>query len=70
MNYVNKKSEKHMSLNLKLKLADKIGVAASARELKLDESYLYNWRSAIEKKSTTSEVSVAATTHSTRTAWW
>lgn len=37
-----------------LKLADKIGVAATARELKLHESQLYNWRSAAEKKSTTS----------------
>ena len=38
-----------------LKLADKIGVAATARELKLHESPLYNWRTAAEKKSTTSE---------------
>ena len=37
-----------------LKLADKIGVAAAARELKLYESQLYNWRSAAEKKSNTS----------------
>lgn len=35
-----------------LKLADKIGVAATARELKLYESQLYNWHSAAEKKST------------------
>lgn len=32
-----------------LKLADKIGVAATARELKLHESQLYNWRTAAEK---------------------
>ena len=38
-----------------LKRADKTGVAATARELKLYESLLYNWRSAAEKKSTTSE---------------
>jgi len=38
-----------------LKLADKIGVAATARELKLHESQLYNWRTAAEKKSTISE---------------
>ncbi len=38
-----------------LKLADKIGVAATARELKLHESQLYSWRTAAEKKSTTSE---------------
>lgn len=28
-----------------LKLADRIGVAAAARELRLYESQLYNWRS-------------------------
>ena len=38
-----------------LKLADKIGVAATASELKLNESQLYSWRAAAEKKSTTSE---------------
>jgi len=38
-----------------LKLADKIGVSAAARELKLYESQLYNWRSAAQKKSSTSE---------------
>ncbi len=36
-------------------MADTIGVAAGARELKLYESQLYNWRSAAEKKSNTSE---------------
>jgi len=34
-----------------LKLAQKIGVAAAARELNLYESQLYNWRSSAEKKS-------------------
>lgn len=38
-----------------LKLADKIGIAATARELKLHESQLYNWRAAAEKKSSISE---------------
>jgi transposase-like protein len=33
-----------------LRLADKIGVAAVARELKLYNSQLYNWRSASEHK--------------------
>ncbi len=33
-----------------LKLAQKIGVAAAARELNLYESQLYNWRSGAEKK--------------------
>lgn len=36
-----------------LKLAQKIGVAAAARELNLYESQLYNWRSSAEKKSNT-----------------
>lgn len=37
-----------------LKLAEKIGIAAAAKELKIYESQLYNWRSAAEKKSSTS----------------
>jgi transposase-like protein len=37
-----------------LKLVDKIGVAAAAKDLMLYESQLYNWRAAAEKKSTTS----------------
>ena len=32
-----------------------VGVAEAARQLKIYESQLYNWRSAIEKKSTTSQ---------------
>ncbi|HAY95031.1 MAG TPA: hypothetical protein DCY70_14210 [Shewanella sp.] len=35
------------------KLADKIGVAAAARELNLYESELYNWLSSVKKKSNT-----------------
>lgn len=38
-----------------LKLAEHVGVAEAARQLKIYESQLYNWRSAIEKKSTTSQ---------------
>ena len=38
-----------------LKLAERVGVAEAARQLKIYESQLYNWRSAIEKKSTTSQ---------------
>ncbi|MEE2027734.1 hypothetical protein DIKCMJMK_01593 [Shewanella oneidensis] len=41
-----------------LSLADKIGVAAAARELKLYNSQLYNWRSASEHKITSSELEV------------
>lgn len=37
-----------------MKLVERVGVAEAARQLKIYESQLYNWRSAIEKKSTTS----------------
>lgn len=32
-----------------LKLAERVGVAEAARQLKIYESQLYNWRSAIER---------------------
>jgi len=38
-----------------LKLAERIGVAEAARQLKIYQSQLYNWRSAIERKSSTSQ---------------
>lgn len=38
-----------------LKLAERVGVAEAARQLKIYESQLYNWRTAIERKSNTSE---------------
>lgn len=38
-----------------LKLAKRVGVAEAARQLKIYESQLYNWRTATEKKSTTSQ---------------
>ena len=38
-----------------LKLADRIGVAAAARELSLYESQLYTWRSKQQQQMTTSE---------------
>jgi len=37
-----------------LKLAEKIGVAEAARQLSLYESQIYGWRSAEEKKKSTS----------------
>ncbi len=37
-----------------LKLAERIGVAAAARELKVYESQLYSWRTTAQKKSSTS----------------
>ncbi|MDC7870154.1 transposase [Pantoea ananatis] len=38
-----------------LKLAERIGVAAAARELSLYESQLYNWRSRQQQQMTSSE---------------
>ncbi|MDR6349068.1 transposase [Pantoea sp. SORGH_AS 659] len=38
-----------------LKLAERIGVAAAARELSLYESQPYNWRSKQQNQATTSE---------------
>ena len=38
-----------------LKLAERIGVAAAARELSLYESQLYNWRSKQQQHMTSSE---------------
>ena len=38
-----------------LKLAERIGVAAAARELNLYESQLYNWRSKQQNQQTSSE---------------
>lgn len=38
-----------------LKLAERIGVAAAARELSLYESQLYNWRSKQQNQQTSSE---------------
>lgn len=37
-----------------LKLAERVGVAEAARQLKIYETQIYNWCSAAEKKSTTS----------------
>lgn len=38
-----------------LKLAERIGIAAAARELSLYESQLYNWRSKQQNQQTSSE---------------
>lgn len=38
-----------------LKLAERIGVAAAARELSLYESQLYNWRSKLKNTHSSSE---------------
>ncbi len=37
-----------------LKLAEKVGVAAAARQLSLHESQIYGWREAVKKDTTTS----------------
>jgi len=41
--------------NEALKLAERIGVAAAARELSLYESQLYSWRSKQQSQATSSE---------------
>lgn len=38
-----------------LKLTERVGVAEAARQLKIYESQLYNWHTAIERESNTSE---------------
>ncbi len=38
-----------------LKLAERVGVAEAARQLKIYESQLYSWRTATVKKSTISQ---------------
>ncbi|EHZ2593318.1 IS3 family transposase [Vibrio parahaemolyticus] len=38
-----------------LKLAEKVGVAAAARQLSLHESQIYGWRKAVKKDTTTSQ---------------
>lgn len=55
---VSKKSRKQYSPEFRseaLKLAERIGVAAAARELSLYESQLYAWRSKIQQQKTSSE---------------
>lgn len=38
-----------------LKLADRVGVAAAAKELGIYDSQIYNWRAAQQKKASTSQ---------------
>ncbi len=38
-----------------LKLAEKVGAAAAARQLSLDESQVYAWRKTVKKGTTTSQ---------------
>lgn len=38
-----------------LKLADKVGAAAAARQLSLHESQIYSWRKTAKKDSTTTQ---------------
>ncbi len=38
-----------------LKLAEKVGVAATARQLSLHESQIYGWRKAVKKDTTISQ---------------
>lgn len=53
-----KKARKTYSAEFKeeaLKLAAKVGMAQASRELRVYESQLYAWRSAAQKKASTSE---------------
>ena len=52
-----KKRKQHSPefLSEALKLAERIGVAAAARELSLYESQLYAWRSKLQQQMTSSE---------------
>ena len=55
---VSKKPRKQYSPEYRseaLKLAERIGIAAAARELSLYESQLYAWRSKIQQQKTSSE---------------
>lgn len=55
---VSKKSRTQYSPEFRseaLKLAERIGVAAAARELSLYEAQLYAWRSKIQQQKTSSE---------------
>ena len=38
-----------------LKLAEKVGVAAAARQLGLHDSQIYGWRKAVQKDNTTTQ---------------
>ncbi len=49
-----------------LKLAERIGVAAAARELSLYESLLYNWRSKQQRQQTSSESELEMSTEIAR----
>jgi transposase len=58
LNMTIKKTRKTHTAEFKseaLKLTERVGVAEAARQLKIYESQLYNWRTAIEKKSNVSQ---------------
>ncbi len=50
-----KQKETYYPLAEALKLAEKVGVAATARQLSLHESQIYGWRKAVKKDTTTSQ---------------
>ena len=49
-----------------LKLAERIGVAAAAKELDVYDSQIYNWKAAKQKKATTSQREAALQTEVAR----
>ncbi len=53
-----------------LKLAERIGVTAAARELSLYESQLYNWRSKQQNQQTSSERELEMSTEIARLKSW
>lgn len=64
-----KKERKTYSIEFKeeaLKLASKVGVAQAARELGLYESQLYYWRSAAQKKASTSDREITLSAENAR----
>ncbi len=51
----NRKQHTYEFRNEALKLAERIGIAATARELSLYESLLYNWLSKLQQQTISSE---------------
>lgn len=59
MTMTTKKNRKTYTAEFKaeaLKLAERVGVAEAAGQLKLYETQIYNWRNAAQKKSSTSQL--------------
>uniref|UniRef100_UPI001F4A59CF transposase n=1 Tax=Escherichia coli TaxID=562 RepID=UPI001F4A59CF len=55
MSKLSVRGDSHDKNSITLKLAERIGVAAAARELSLYESQLYAWRSKLQQQMSSSE---------------